>query len=97
MEPIRATADKLASMPSREIVRLEVRRIIALRFPSAPQLEMSDDMTLGPSGLGFDSIALAEIALDCAASFSVPPPIQLLEASDLTIGAIIDSISGNAS
>jgi acyl carrier protein len=65
----------------RDIVRAHASRAIA-------SAELPDDLPLGADGLGLDSIAIAEVMLDCQQRFGVSV-MQLLEREPLTVRALI--------
>jgi acyl carrier protein len=50
--------------------------------------ELPDDLLLGAEGLGLDSIALAELLLDCQQRFGVSV-VALLEGEPLTLGRLV--------
>ena len=65
----------------RDIVRARVSRIAAGE-------EIPDDITLGEDGLGLDSIAIAEVVLDCELRFGVGVA-ALLEGEPLTLTRLV--------
>ena len=64
-----------------EIVRTRAARPLSLD-------EVSGDMTLGSDGLGLDSIAIAEVLLDCQQRFGVSVTV-LLEGEPLTLRRLV--------
>ena len=64
-----------------EIVRTRAARPLSLD-------EVSDDVTLGSDGLGLDSIAIAEVLLDCQQRFGVSVTV-LLEGEPLTLRRLV--------
>lgn len=50
--------------------------------------ELCEDLLLGPGGLGFDSIGMVELLLQCEARFSVAVAAELLAGEPLTIGRL---------
>ncbi len=50
--------------------------------------ELSEDLPLGPGGLGLDSIGMVELLLLCEARFSVAVAGELLAGEPLTIGRL---------
>jgi acyl carrier protein len=65
----------------RDIVRTHASRAIAAE-------ELSGDLTLGADGLGLDSIAIAEVLLDCQQRFGVGVT-ELLEGEPLTLRRLV--------
>jgi acyl carrier protein len=67
---------------------MTIRELIALR---APQLRepyfADDDVALGTGGLGLDSIAIAEVLLDCERYFGVRVT-DLLDGAPITVARI---------
>lgn len=47
------------------------------------------DLRLGPGGLGLDSIALAELLLDCERRFGLATAAELLAGPPLTVGRLV--------
>lgn len=64
-----------------EIVRTRAARPLSLD-------ELSDNVTLGSDGLGLDSIAIAEVLLDCQQRFGVSVT-ELLEGEPLTLRRLV--------
>ena len=70
-----------------DIVRARASRIIAGdAFPG--------DLALGAEGLGLDSIAIAEVLLDCEHRFGVSV-IALLEGEPLTLTRLVAHLTGS--
>lgn len=65
-----------------------VRRRVAHSLPPGA---LPREQTLGGDGLGLDSIAIAEVLLDCEQRFGVPM-IQLLDGEPLTLGRLIERL-----
>lgn len=65
----------------RDIVRAHASRAVA-------PAELADDLPLGGDGLGLDSIAIAEVLLDCQQRFGISVT-QLLEREPLTMRMLI--------
>ena len=65
---------------------LDIVRARAAR-PLSPE-ELSDNVTLGSDGLGLDSIAIAEVLLDCQQRFGVRVT-DLLEGEPLTLRRLV--------
>jgi acyl carrier protein len=63
--------------------------LLRARSPLAHDRALTDDLPLGPGGLGLDSIALVELLLDCEARFGGHPADLLLAATPLTVGRLL--------
>lgn len=71
-------------------IETTVRDLVRSRSPLArARAELPDDLRLGPGGLGMDSIALAELLLDCEQRFGTGSPVDLLEGPPLTVGRLV--------
>jgi acyl carrier protein len=68
-----------------EIVHDIIRRRVAR---SLSEKELFSEETLGGDGLGLDSIAIAEVLLDCEQRFGVSV-VQLLGERPLTLGRLV--------
>lgn len=68
------------------------KHLVAARAPLADVSRLSADTPLGAAGLGLDSIALADLFLDCSEKFGVEPPISLLAEDGLTVGQVIEHL-----
>jgi acyl carrier protein len=82
-----------SSMNSERDVGADVRWLI--RTKATPGLragDLPDDLSLGSSGLGLDSIALVELLLACEEHFALPFPAGLLDRGPLTIGHLIEHV-----
>jgi acyl carrier protein len=67
---------------------MNVRELIALRAPRLREFDVADDdVALGAGGLGLDSIAIAEVLLDCERYFGVRVT-DLLDGAPITITRI---------
>lgn len=70
-----------------------VRDLLRARAPLArDRTDLSDDLPLGPGGLGLDSIALVELLLDCERRFGIPRPVGLLAGPPLTVGLLVSHV-----
>ncbi len=67
----------------------DVEDLIALRFRRPAPAEWSEDLDLGPSGFGLDSISLVELLLLCEERFGVPFPFTLFGEGPMTPGRIL--------
>jgi Phosphopantetheine attachment site len=80
-------------MIARSAVQEAVWELVRRRLPTAVP-SGADLVPLGSPGLGLDSIALAEVLLDCAEHFGVPVPTGLLaEGGSLTIDKLVDYVT----
>lgn len=67
-----------------------VHDLLRARSPLARRSEgLADDLPLGPGGLGLDSIALAELLLECEARFGLATAAELLAGPPLTVGRLV--------
>ena len=79
-----------------------IRELVAGRLAGARRPDLlPDDLSLGPAGAGFDSVALVEVILACEERFAVKIPPELFEAGVPTIGALAEAVerarqAGNA-
>jgi acyl carrier protein len=55
---------------------------------------LADDLPLGAGGLGLDSIALAELLLECEARFGLATTAELLAGPPLTVGLLVAHVRG---
>lgn len=55
-----------------------------------------DELPLGTGGLGMDSIAIAELLIECAERFGVAVPIDLLAGEPLTVGRLAEHLRRTA-
>lgn len=70
-----------------------VHALLRERAPLAQdRFDLSDDLPLGPGGLGLDSIALVELLIECERRFGIPRPTDLLEVSPLTVGRLVSYV-----
>jgi acyl carrier protein len=67
----------------RDIVRAHASRAMTAD-------ELVPDAALGSDGLGLDSIAIAEVLLDCQQRFGVGSMASLLEGDPLTLHRLIE-------
>jgi len=67
-----------------------VRDLLLARSPLAcKDAGLADDLPLGTGGLGLDSIALAELLLECEARFGLATAAELLAGPPLTVGRLV--------
>jgi hypothetical protein len=71
-----------------------VRDLLLARSPLARGAGLADDLPLGPGGLGLDSIALAELLLECEARFGLATAAELLAGPPLTVGRLVAHVRG---
>ncbi len=79
--PARMNASPSIDQAVRELVRKRVSH-------SVSHHELSGEVLLGSNGLGLDSIAIAEVLLDCQQQFGVNVS-SLLEGEPLTLARIV--------
>lgn len=70
--------------------RAELEGTLASRFRAPRPDELSDDLDLGPSGFGLDSISLIELLLICEEQFGCELPATLFDEGPLTVGRLLD-------
>jgi acyl carrier protein len=79
--------------PSRAAIDDGIRNLIARHRGAADDASALDpDLSLGPEGVGFDSVALVEMLLTCEQMFGVRLPADVFERQALTIRAVGDAI-----
>lgn len=67
---------------------MTVHELIARRAPHLLEFDPPvDDLALGAEGLGLDSIAIAEVLIDCERHFGVRIT-DLLDGAPITVGRI---------
>jgi acyl carrier protein len=66
----------------------ELHRILSGRFRTPNPGELRDDLDLGPSGFGLDSISLIELLIVCEDHFGCPFPYTLFDDGPLTVGRL---------
>lgn len=67
-----------------------VRELVRSRAPLAQAgADLPEDLLLGTGGLGFDSIALVELLLECEQRFGSPMAAELLAGPPLTLGHLL--------
>jgi len=69
-----------------------VERIHAILRKRNRHADLHPGLVLGADGLGLDSIALVEVLLECEETFGVTIATDLLAASPLTVGVLIDAV-----
>jgi acyl carrier protein len=69
-----------------------IERIHAMLRARNHHVELHPGLLLGADGLGLDSIALVEVLLECEEAFGVAIATDLLAASPLTVGLLIDAV-----
>lgn len=68
-----------------------IRGILRARVSDARyDAEAGDDISIGASGLGLDSVAIVELLLDCEEALGVPFPAALFDGTPLTVRRLID-------
>lgn len=69
-----------------------VRAIVVARVPRLSDSDRIDDVPLGSEGLGLDSIAIAEVVLDCERRFGVRLT-DLLDGPPITLARIASRVT----
>ncbi|HEV7238419.1 MAG TPA: phosphopantetheine-binding protein [Thermoanaerobaculia bacterium] len=69
-----------------------IERIHAILRARNRHVELHPRLLLGTDGLGLDSIALVEVLLECEEAFGVVIATEVLAASPLTVGLLIDAV-----
>jgi acyl carrier protein len=69
-----------------------VRTVVAARVSRLSDSDRIDDVPLGSEGLGLDSIAIAEILLDCERRFGVRLA-DLLDGPPITVSRIASRVN----
>jgi len=77
-----------------EVVRARVVDILVSHLPPGTTGAVAHDLRLGTDGLGFDSVAIVEILLECERQFDMPFPASLFDAGPLTVGRLVDHATG---
>ena len=69
-----------------------VQRVHAILRARNRHIELLADLSLGADGLNLDSIALVEVLLECEDAFGVVLGADVLAASPLTVGRLIETL-----
>lgn len=87
----------VAGLRGREQVRLspgagrdiagDVRRLIRQLAPVPPSDPLADERRM--TDVGYDSVRLVELFIECEATFGVPVPGEILDAGPLTVGRLV--------
>lgn len=78
-------------MMSESISRADtaITSILRERLPlAARESPLADDTRLGAQGLGFDSVAIVEIILECEAALGIAFPAALFDDGPITVGRL---------
>lgn len=75
-------------------LEVSIHALLLARSPLAQGAVLADDLPLGPGGLGLDSIALAELLLECEARFGLATAAELLAGPPLTVGRLVTHVRG---
>lgn len=79
--------------PSRAAIDASIRNLIARHRGTVDEASaLNPDLSLGPEGVGFDSVALVEMLLTCEQMFGVRLPADVFERQALTIRSVGDAI-----
>lgn len=82
----------MSATASIDIIVQDIVRARASRVGASDVLPF--DVALGAEGLGLDSIAIAEVLLDCEQRFGVSA-ISLLEGEPLTLTRLVAHLTGS--
>jgi acyl carrier protein len=69
-------------------------QVFAILSRYAGERVLSAELPLGASGLGLDSIAIAEVLLECERAFGVEAVEPLLAGPPLTVGSLLAHAAG---
>lgn len=84
----------MTSFDAHRGVRTRVDVLLRRAAPTTDQPGLvADDVTLGPDGLGLDSIAMVELLLACEQEFGIRLPPTLFEEGTLTVGALVRAVT----
>ena len=71
----------------------DVRVLLLKQLPRGTDpATLVEDLPLGTSGAGLDSIAMVELLLDCEQLFAVTVSEQILAEGNLTLGGLVQTI-----
>lgn len=76
-------------MTGNDVAQRGVYRILLSRVPDAT---LAPDLPLGSDGIGLDSIALAEVLLECEDAFGVKLAAEMLGTQNVTVGRLIEYV-----
>ena len=77
-------------MPDAAAIAAGIRQLMLTRWPGRFRpIELRDDVPLGESGLGLDSLEVVEILFACEERWETRLTEELLEQVPLTIGRIV--------
>jgi acyl carrier protein len=76
-------------MTSRSDALSALGQILRERFRAPSDGELREELDLGPSGFGLDSISLVELLIVCEDRFGVPFPFTLFDEGPITAGLLI--------
>jgi acyl carrier protein len=79
-----------AAMTTAADLEKSVRDLLRARSPRARSTAaLPDDLPLGAGGLGLDSIALAELVIECEERLGLATAAELLAGPPLTVGGLV--------
>lgn len=67
----------------------EILTIVSERFRAPAPGEWRDDLDLGPTGFGLDSISLVELLIVCEDRLGCPFPYTLFDEGPITVGKLV--------
>jgi hypothetical protein len=75
-----------------------LRELLAARSPLVSATSpLPHDLPLGAGGLGLDSIALAELVLECEERFGLASAAEILAGPPLTVGGLAAALRASVS
>jgi acyl carrier protein len=66
--------------------------ILRLRSSALTASDLSDELPLGPEGLGLDSVAVVELLLECETVFGVKFPPEVVEGAPMTVARLVSIV-----
>ncbi len=72
----------------------DVRAVIRRQASLSDDVGLPDDLALGSSGLGLDSVAIVELLLACELACGVRLGADVFEGSGVTVGALVSAVRG---
>lgn len=93
-----ASRDAIFAVSAPKLARLRIRNVeprkvvLAIVKAHAPDTSIDEELPLGAGGLGLDSIAIAEVLLECEERFGISCGL-LLESDGLTIARLAQHLS----
>ena len=70
----------------------DVRAVIRRQASLSDDVGLPDDLALGSSGLGLDSVAIVELLLACELACGVRLGGDVFESTGVTVGALVSAV-----